>query len=282
MTVLQNPVGRTGTEFGTHPEGRPWAGGHQLRFGGYPEELRRPSENHLFPDFGCRVADHPRIRNLERNGEAGLPQYGIPRPGTYIVDSQGKIVSKYFEEDFRERVSISDILAGQFGARVDASGGAVEAKHVRLSTTASTLMAHAGHRILLTLDLDLTPKMHVYAPGVTGYIPIDWEMEETGAAKVRPVQYPAAEKLRLEPIHETALVYQGRVRMTREITFGPENALKPRVSPSGEVVLKGSLRYQACDDRECYVPETVPVEWRFRFEALDRERVPAELQRTAR
>jgi hypothetical protein len=96
------------------------------------------------------------------------------------------------------------------------------------------------------------------------------------------VQYPAAQKLHLKPIHETALVYQGHVRMTREITFGAENTLKPLVSPSGEVVLKGSLRYQACDDRECYVPETVPVEWKFRFEALDRERVPAELQRTAR
>jgi hypothetical protein len=124
--------------------------------------------------------------------------------------------------------------------------------------------------------------MHVYAPGVTGYIPVDWKLEETGGAKVRPVQYPAAQKLHLKPIHETALVYQGHVRMTREITFGAENTLKPLVSPSGEVVLKGSLRYQACDDRECYVPETVPVEWKFRFEALDRERVPAELQRTAR
>ena len=86
----------------------------------------------------------------------------------------------------------------------------------------------------------------------------------------------------MKPIHETALVYQGHVRMTRAIAFGAENMLKPLVSPSGAVVLKGSLRYQACDDRECYVPATVPVEWRFRFEALDRERVPTELQHAAR
>lgn len=219
---------------------------------------------------------------LNETVRPGTPQYGIPRPGTYVVDRAGKIVSKYFEEDYRERVSISDILVGQFGVRVDASGGAVEAKHVRLSTAASTLIAHPGHRILLTLDLDLKPKMHVYAPGVTGYIPIDWKLEPTGAAKVGPVRYPAAKKLHLKAIRETAPVYHRRVRMTREITFGAENTLKPLVSLSGEMVLKGSLRYQACDDRQCYVPETVPVEWKFRFEALDRERVPAELQRTAR
>ena len=219
---------------------------------------------------------------LNETVKPGTAQYGIPRPGTYIVDRQGKVVSKYFEEDFRERVSVSDILAGRFGERVEASGGAVEAKHVRLTASASTPVAHPGHRILLTLDLDLKPRMHVYAPGVEDYIPIDWELEETGAAKVRPARYPAAQKVLLKPIHETALVYQGHLRMTREITFGAENTLKPLVSPPDELVLKGSLRYQACDDRKCYAPETVPVEWKFRFEALDRERVPAELQRTVR
>jgi AhpC/TSA family/Disulphide bond corrector protein DsbC len=219
---------------------------------------------------------------LNESVKPGTAQYGIPYPGTYIVDPQGKIVSKYFEDDYRERVSVSDILAGRYGERVDAANAAVEAKHIRLSTAASTPVAHPGHRILLTVDLDLKPKMHVYAPGVTGYIPVDWKLEDAGVAKVHPVQFPAAQKLLLKAIHETALVYQGRVRMTREITFAAENTLKPLVGPSGDVVIKGSFRYQACDDRKCYLPETVPVEWKFRFEALDRERVPAELQHKPR
>jgi hypothetical protein len=219
---------------------------------------------------------------LNESVKPGTAQYGIPYPGTYIVDRQGKVVSKYFEDDFRERISVSDILAGHYGARVDSANAAVEGKHIRLLTAASTPVAYPGHRILLTLELDLKPKMHVYAPGVTGYIPVDWKLEETGAAKALPVQYPAALKLHLKPIQETVLVYQGHVRMTREITFGAENTLKPLVSPSGELLLKGSFRYQACDDRECYVPETVPVEWKFRFEALDRERVPVGLQHAGR
>jgi hypothetical protein len=85
--------------------------------------------------------------------------------------------------------------------------------------------------------------------------------------------------LHLKAIGETASVYRGRVRIAREITFGPENAVRPLVTPAGELILKGSLRYQACDDRKCYVPETVPLEWRFHFEGLDRERVPTSLQR---
>ena len=52
--------------------------------------------------------------------------------------------------------------------------------------------------------------------------------------------------------------------------------------PDSKVILEGSLRYQACDDHECYIPATVPLKWTFLFEPLDRERVPAELQRKPR
>ncbi len=49
------------------------------------------------------------------------------------------------------------------------------------------------------------------------------------------------------------------------------------VSPAGELTLKGSLHCQACDRRKCYLPETVPLEWRFHFEGLDRDRAAASL-----
>jgi hypothetical protein len=219
---------------------------------------------------------------LNENVKPGTAQYGIPNPGTYLVDPQGKVVAKYFEADIRERVSLSDILAGQYGDRLEGATGTAQTKYLRLSTAASTAVARPGHRILLSVTVDLQPKVHVYAPGVTHYTPIDWSMEESPADKPRPAQYPTPLKLRLKPIHETVPVYQNHLRIIREITFGAENDLKPLVSPSGELVLKGSLQYQACDDRKCYLPETTPLEWHFHFEGLDRERVPAELQRTAR
>jgi hypothetical protein len=216
---------------------------------------------------------------LNETVKPGTPQFGIPYPGTFIVDAKGTVVAKYFEEDFRERVSASDILVRQFGALADAASGSVETNHLRLTTAASVSVARPGHRIVLSLELDLKPDMHLYAPGVQGYIPIDWKLEEGPAAKAHPFAYPASRKLHLKAIGETVPVYRGRVRITREITFGPENAVRPLVTPTGELILKGSLRYQACDDRKCYVPETIPLEWRFHFEGLDRERAPLSLQR---
>ena len=216
---------------------------------------------------------------LNETVKPGTPQFGIPNPGTYVVNTKGTVVAKYFVDTIRERVSASDILVQQFGAVADAAGGSVETDHLRLTTTASMAVARPGHHIVLSLDLDLKPNMHVYAPGVQGYIPIDWKLEEGPAAKALPFEYPASRMLHLKAIGETVPVYRGRVRITREIIFGQEDAVKPLVTFAGDLVLKGSFRYQACDNRKCYLPETVPLEWRFHFEGLDRERAPVSLQR---
>jgi hypothetical protein len=206
--------------------------------------------------------------------------YGIPYPGVYIVDVQGKVVSKYFEDDYKDRVSTADILTRQFGAPLASAGAVSQTKHLQIKTAASNDIARPGLRIALSIDIDLKPGMHVYAPGVQGYIPIDWQLEEGGpAAKRHDFKYPSSEMLRLEAIGETVPVYRGHIRIVREITFGQEAALKPLVSPSGELIVRGSFRYQACDDRKCYVPQVVALEWRFKYEGLDRQRAPSEVQR---
>jgi hypothetical protein len=231
----------------------------------------------LLSDADSRVIREYGI--LNETVKPGTFTYGIPYPGTYVLDAQGMVVSKYFEDDYRERVTASDILARQFGDAGGSAGSAIEARQMRITTGASTATARPQQRIALSLDIALKPKLHVYAPGVKDYIPIEWDLAQGPFLKAHPFAYPASKTLRLKAIKEEAPVYEGRVRLTREITFGAEAALRPLISPSGELVLKGTLKYQACDDRKCYTPETVPVEWRFQFEGLVRERAPAELQR---
>lgn len=216
---------------------------------------------------------------LNESVAPGSTTYGIPYPGTYILDPQGKVVSKHFEDDYRERTSATDILVREFGKSADESGAVVETKQLRLVTRASTQVARPGQRIVLTLKIELKPGMHVYAPGVQGYIPIDWKLEDGAAAKQHAFAYPASRMMHLKAIGETVPVYRGLVQMTREITFAPEAALKPLVHSTGELIVNGSFRYQACDERKCYIPETVPLVWSFQFQALERERVPEDLQR---
>jgi hypothetical protein len=217
---------------------------------------------------------------LNETTKPGTFAYGIPYPGVYIVNTQGKVVSKYFEDDYKERISTADILSRQYGAPVATTRAVRETKHLRVTTAASNNIARPGLRIALSLEVDLKTGMHVYAPGVEGYIPIDWRLDEGGPAAKRHVfSYPPSEMLRLAAINETVPVYRSRIGIVREITFGQEADLKRLVSASGELVVKGSFRYQACDDRKCYIPQDVPLEWHFQYHGLDRQRAPLEFQR---
>jgi len=143
VTILQNPARGAGPECGTDPQG-----GLGLAAISYDSPAilkdfadRRKIAFPLLSDPDSKIIRAFGI--LNESVKPGTAQYGIPYPGTYIVDPQGKVVSKYFEDDFRERISVSDILAGRYGERAD-STSAVEAKHIKLSASASTTVAHPG------------------------------------------------------------------------------------------------------------------------------------------
>jgi hypothetical protein len=213
----------------------------------------------LLSDEGSKVIRAFGILNEEV--PAGTMFAGVPYPGTYIVDPAGKVVAKYFEDDYTERFTASEILVRQYGAAAGASHETSTTKHLTVSSAASSARVRSGQRIALTLDVELRPKMHVYAPGVEGgYIPIAWTM--TGA---HDVTFPPSRKLRLPAINETVPVFEGKFRLMRDFTV-------PKSAKPGELVIDGTLRYQACDDKICYTPETVPLKWMLKVEPHDRER----------
>ena len=217
---------------------------------------------------------------LNDSAPKNSPFSGIPYPGTYLVDPAGVVISKYFVDDFRERDTAGEILVKQFGIRTEEAHSTAETKYFQVSASASNTIVHQGQHISLMLDLDLKPKMHVYSPGVTrGYIPIDWKMTESAGFAPGAVDYPKPEVLRLDVIKETVPVYLGRIRLARDLVIGTDAQVKGLLTAESKLVVEGSLRYQVCDDRECYQPATLPLRWELQFEALDRQRVPAELQR---
>jgi hypothetical protein len=207
--------------------------------------------------------------------------FGVPFPGSFLLDAKGVIVAKYFQDDYRERYTAADILAHQFGLIPDSAKTEVQGRQLSLTATASNTMVGPGQRVALGLNIELKPNMHVYAPGVEGYIAIDWKIKDSDATAAEDVKFPPAEKLYLKAIDETVPVFRGQFRLTRDIIIGQEAKLKPLVDDAGKFTVEGTLRYQACDDRLCYIPQELPLKWTFQYESLDRQRVPPELQRKA-
>lgn len=195
--------------------------------------------------------------------------YGIPHPVTYVVDPHGVVRSRTFEEDFPRRHTVGNLLDRKV------NGQPVPAKRIELQQYASDSVVGGGQRIKLWLELELPEKTHVYAPGATGYIQIDWKLQESASFKVLPMTYPNHRTVYLEAIQETLPVYEGKVTLQREVVISEKHN-------GSELKIEGDLRYQVCDDKQCYVPETAALTWNLRYEPYDSTRAPAEMRRKPR
>lgn len=216
---------------------------------------------------------------LNESVPKGTPFHGIPHPVTFVVDGEGKILRKYAEVDYRERQSLSGVLVRDFGVTSDAARSEAKAKHVQIAASASAATVVSGERISLVLDVDIPKGYHLYAPGVEGYIPVVWNMAEATTAKAKPVSYPASRILFIQAIDEKVPVYEGRLRLVRDVTIADDKSLKAALGEGTSLTLNGTFKYQACSETLCYPPETVPVRWTLQIQPHDRERVPAELRK---
>ncbi len=205
--------------------------------------------------------------------------FGIPHPGQYLVDENGVVRAKFFEQSFRDRFTTGLIMVRQLGADLGAPRTEIETDHLLVSAWASDEVVVGGNRVALVLDIDLIDKMHVYAPEVEGYIPIKWELEEvTGLTTYAPT-YPQSQMLHLPAIEETVPVYEGSIRLVADIKIGQKKEIEHLLNDFGELIVRGNLRYQACDDTICYIPQDIPLEWTFQLDDIDRTRVPETLRR---
>jgi DsbC/DsbD-like thiol-disulfide interchange protein len=127
--------------------------------------------------------------------------------------------------------------------------GRIETRHLVL--TMSTASA-ARNRVTLAVEVTPKPKMHVYAPEQKDVIPLSLQIEPADGVRPGAAKLPKPEKYFFAPLNETQFVYSRPFRITHEVTLLHDLA---------PLTIKGTLRYQACDDAVCYVPQTVAISW---------------------
>jgi len=136
-----------------------------------------------------------------------------------------------------------------------------ETSHLKVATSTSASSVAPGKTVALLLDVTPKPRMHVYAPGQDGFITVTLTLDADPAFSSGKAKFPPAEKITIPVINETQLVYAKPFRITQNVTLAETPANKKRASTGDTIDIKGTLRYQACDDTICYKPATVPVSW---------------------
>lgn len=177
---------------------------------------------------------------------------GVPHPGTFLLDTDGTIVEKRFEESHRRRPSapwlFSDLVDRPGPVAVSGTAGG-PALAVAAWTAESDYRPLEVARVEVSLEIEAG--FHVYvAPVPAGYTPLTVELAALDDLTFDPPVLPAGEALRMVGLDEQFFVLSGTVR-----THVPFSIERDR----GPVVLTLRVRYQACDERTCELPTTLEI-----------------------
>jgi|TARA_B100001964_G_scaffold60664_2_gene68765 peroxiredoxin len=199
---------------------------------------------------------------------------GTPYPGTFMLNSDREVTSRFFEEFYRERNTTSNVMLklGVGVSPIEAVQGSTA--HLKFTAYPSNSTVTVGTRFSLALEVEPGPEMHVYAPGAEekGYRVIGFELAPTPLARIEPVQYPESEIYYFEPLDEYVPVYQERFTLLQEIVMHADAEAEGIMADLDALTLTGTLEYQACDDAICFLPQSIPVSFTVDLEMPDRQR----------
>ena len=187
---------------------------------------------------------------------------GIPFPGTFMIDREGRVTARFFEDYYWERNTVSNIMLRVGGARTPVNAIQASTEHLDVKAYPSDSIASPGTRFSLVVDV--TPKrgMHVYAPGSTGYRVITLNVEPQPAVRTMPIRYPASETYYFKPLNERVPAYRKPFTLIVEAVAEATPQARKLLAGKNELVLNGTLEYQACDDKICYNPVSLPLSWK--------------------
>lgn len=198
---------------------------------------------------------------------------GIAFPGTFILDPRGRVRQRFFEDFYIERNTVSNVLikAGEKpGAAVP--GTKVSTAHLEITTYPSAPAIAPGDRFSVVLEVDPHAKMHVYAPGAKGYRVISLGMDAGPLIRVLPLRYPASQMYFFRPLNERVPVFEKPFRLVQELVLEGTPQAQAALRGKDAVTVTGTLEYQACNDKECFSPASVPLLWMIALRPLVFER----------
>jgi hypothetical protein len=190
---------------------------------------------------------------------------GMAFPGTFIVDRRGRVTSRFFEDFYWERNTVSNILMRLGGSLAPVQALQASTEHLELRAYPSDAAVALGSRFSLVVEI--TPKrgMHVYAPGAASYRVVALTIAAQPHLRVTPTAYPSSEIYHFVPLNERVPVYQKPFLLRTEVVTDVNAESRKAFGGQSTLTVTGTLEYQACDDKVCYNPVSLPLSWTVRL-----------------
>ena len=199
---------------------------------------------------------------------------GTPFPGTFMLDAQGRVTSRFFEEFYRERNTTANVMLklGAGLSPIEAIEGSTA--HLTLTAYPSNPNITVGTKFSVAIDIEPNANIHLYAPGADqlGYRVVGLTLAEVPHIRFEPVEFPESEIYHFKPLDERVPVYQQPFTLLQGAVVSGEPEAAEALAKIDALTLSGTLDYQACDDKLCFDPVSVPLSFTLDVEILDRQR----------
>jgi hypothetical protein len=222
----------------------------------------------LLSDPGSEIIK--RYGLLNPQFKPGEREYGVPHPGTFILDRQGKVVSRFFEDRYDTRYTVASI-ATQIGSGASLRDAVRhDTKFAEITAYVSDALVAPGNRFSLVVDVKPKPGLHFYAPGQEGYRGVALAIHPDPSLAVRDGRLPEPEWYTFAPLNERVKVYQKPFRLIQDVSIPVTRETRQMAqAPDASLAIKGVFEYQACDDERCFLPQSLPVSWTVRLRPLE-------------
>jgi peroxiredoxin len=224
----------------------------------------------LLSDKGSKVIRSLGIQNRFVTKEQ-VPYYGIPFPGTYLLDEKGIVCAKFFSRNLAQRESAESVIDSGLGKillgeeePVDRGGD----DEIRISATYHGGGGNLKSAVIrqLVVRFELAPGLHIYdEPVPKGMVATRIEISGPPGLNTNEMIKMPTEPLRLPGLDTELQVWKGRVDFAIPVWVDDRVAGLIHKPEHDEISIGVKIDYQACDDKTCRIPQsetltvTVPI-----------------------
>lgn len=184
------------------------------------------------------------------------PWFGLPFPGTYLVDEDGIVSQKFFGNNFALRIGPEMLLRA---LRPDAQAGSAAARELPAKTTTKIFLD--GERLIVSVLRELVARIEVpagrylyAAPAPAGKLAVDLLLKEHPRLVVGEVSAPESKPLKLAGSAEVIRVYDGVVELRVPLAVNT-NLADAAIYQQEDITFSGELRWQTGGSEDSDAPQ---------------------------
>ncbi len=202
------------------------------------------------------------------------PWYGIPFPGSYVIDADGIITAKFFEANLAFRANADELLRAAKGEEV-VLAPAAPTSQVTVDVAFDGTILPVGILRDLVVTFRVPEGQHLYGePVPEGTVATSVTLDEIDGLIAREPKLPPTETHTLAGTGEMLHIFEGDVVVRVPITHNGSTRVRSEEGAQS-LQVSGTIRWQACDDDVCHLPKserfelTIPLQ---RANAQERHR----------